>query len=162
MTVWRRLKRRVAGAMASVLNFPRLRAREKRLRVLQREIAYGDRDPKSFSRGMGSTLRDGSDELMTVYVNACREDAQVADLMMDYELGVEDLHNIYARLKLAGLDQWIGGRHAALSTIAYAEPLEFFIESERRRVAPVATAIVLIEYWEGRIRKGRLLDYLGS
>ncbi len=145
-----------------MLNFSRLRTREKRLRVLQREIAYDERDPANFSRGMGSVLRDRPAELMTIYTNVCLEDAQVADVMMDYELGAEGLRDIYARLKLAGLDHWIGGRHAALSTIAYAEPLEFFIESERRRIAPVATAIILIEYWEGRIRKGRLVDYLGS
>lgn len=158
----RRSGRRLAAAMAFVLNFPRLRAREIRLRVLQKEIAYGDRDSANFSRGMGSALRQESDKLMTTYTNVCREDQQVVDLMMDYDLSAEDLHNIYVRLKLAGLDHWINGRHAALSTIACAESLEFFIESERRRIAPVATAIVLIEYWEGRIRKGRLLDYLES
>ena len=157
------LRQLLAAALRFLPRSLRSRAREKRLRVLQREIAYEDRPAdEPFSRNMGSILAKDSADLMTIYTRVCCEDERVSELMMDYGLRVDDLHGIYVRLKLAGLDQWIGGRHTALSSIAHAEPLEFVIESQRRQISPVATSLTLIEYWEGRIRKGRLLDYLGK
>lgn len=131
--------------------------------MLQQVIAYGNRHAdEAFNRLMASNFGHETGKEMSLYTRVCREDERVAGLVAEYGLSGDDLADIYVRLKLAGLDQWINGRHVALSTIADAEPLEFFLQSERRKISTIATSTALLEYWEGRIRKGTLLDYLGK
>jgi hypothetical protein len=72
----------------------------------------------------------------------------------------DDLKEIYKDLSANGLGQWIKGHQAALSTIAYYEPLIFYVESDRRRVPYLEKVDMLLAYWEGRIPQGGLLKIM--
>ncbi len=57
------------------------------------------------------------------YLDLCEADEGVSKVMQKHKLKRSDLKNIYSRLVNAGLGQWINGHFAALSSIAYFEPL---------------------------------------
>ena len=61
------------------------------------------------------------------------------------------------RLVQRGLGQWVDNHYAALSTIAHAEPLHYFIEAEKRGDRPDAVYLNLINYWQRSISAQELL-----
>jgi len=58
-----------------------------------------------------------------------------------------------------GGGQWCKGHFVALSTIAYSEPLRFFIESERSGANIKSIIICLLDYWDGKIKQEELMNY---
>ena len=76
--------------------------------------------------------------------------------MKKYNLDRDDLKGIYSELLAVGLGQWIKGHYVALSTIAYYEPLYYYVESKRKGSSIYEIANGLIEYWTGSIRQGEL------
>ena len=80
------------------------------------------------------------------------------------EFGVDrgDLKDIYSVLLLNGLGQWVEGHFAAASTIAYQEPLNFYLYSNRRGLAPLDIYSTLLAYWSGEIPVGGLNRLMGQ
>ena len=76
------------------------------------------------------------------------------------QLSRTDLKEIYVSLLAAGLGQWIKGHHAALSTIAYVEPLQFAARAPKIGINRTVILGSLLDYWEGRIPQGGLLTLL--
>jgi hypothetical protein len=61
------------------------------------------------------------------------------------------------RICRAGLGQWVKGHYAALSTIAYGEPLLFLVRAERAGMNLREIASILLRYWSNEIPQGGLL-----
>ena len=99
----------------------------------------------------------GRDEALEDYLDLCMADGGVARVMREYNLTREDLVEFYDRLCMVGLGQWINAHFVALSTLAYAEPLQYLAES-RRRMQMLGTVdssrwatigAELMAYWAG-------------
>ena len=75
------------------------------------------------------------------------------------QLTRSDLERLYSNLSINGLGQWVKGHYAALSTIAYAEPLLYAVQAEKQGASIRDTAFILLEYWEGKIPQGGLVDF---
>ena len=136
--------------MRLLSNIVRSWKKSRRLRALQLKIASGRDD----------TLED--------FLDLCVEDANVAGVMKNYNLSRDSLKELYRQLRAVGLGQWVKGHFVALSTLAYYEPLLYAVES-RRRVkenpekaadAWIDEVSTLLDYWEGKIPQGKLLDRL--
>jgi hypothetical protein len=84
------------------------------------------------------------------------EDENVKGVMIKNNLSRESLKEIYYGLERSGAGQWIKGHYAALSSIAYAEPLLFYVVSEKKGKSALAIAMRLLDYWEGRISQDDL------
>src|SRR6266480_3647228 len=76
---------------------------------------------ESFTRG--GAKREAA---LEAYLDTCASDADVSPILLRYGLDRGDLTAIYYRLSLSL------GERAALSTIAYPEPLVFYAEATRR------------------------------
>ena len=70
------------------------------------------------------------------FLDLCEEDDGIRKLMEIESLSRSDLKEIYHRLCRAGLGQWVKGHYAALSTIAYGEPLLFLVREKQRGQTP--------------------------
>ena len=105
--------------------------------------------------------RNDQEETIKEYLDLCVNDEGVKKVILKYNLSRNDLEKIYINLNINGLGEWIKGHQAALSTIAYYEPLLFHVESERRGEPYMQIVSALLDYWEGRIPQGGLLKTLG-
>jgi len=118
---------------------------------------------KNITSNFMDSLQSGHndrDEAIEEYLDLCINDEGVKKVMVKYDLSRDDLKKVYINLIKTGLGQRIKGHHAALSTIAYYEPLLFHVESERRDGSYLETVGALLSYWEGRIPQGGLLKAL--
>jgi hypothetical protein len=85
------------------------------------------------------------------FLDLCESDDGVRTVMEIEHISRSDLKELVVRLLASGLGEWIKGHYAALSTIAYVEPLQYVIRAERRGVSWQELYFNLLEYWEGRI-----------
>jgi hypothetical protein len=85
------------------------------------------------------------------FLDLCETDDGVRKIMESEHLSRSDLKGLVVRLLASGLGEWIKGHYAALSTIAYVEPLQYVVRAERRGVSWQEIYFNLLEYWEGRI-----------
>ena len=85
------------------------------------------------------------------FFDLCESDDGVRKVMEHEHLSRLDLKGIVVSLLTRGLGEWIKGHYAALSTIAYVEPLQYVVRAERRGVSWQEIYFNLLEYWEGRI-----------
>ena len=149
--------------MGFLSNLTRSWRKSKRLRELQRKIAPPGQSVGDVISDFRSRL-DGEnspeDVALEQFLDLCQSDQGIAQVMREHGLERTHLKEIYVLLSTAGLGQWIKGHHAALSTIAYVEPLLFFIESERRATPFARTVAALLEYWDGQVAHGSLLKSL--
>ncbi len=139
--------------------------KSKKLKKLQLMISPPDQTIDNLSSNFMNNLKNGTDEkgeALEKFLDLCINDEGVATVLNEYDMDRNDLKNIYIQLIANGFGQWIKGHFVALSTIAYYEPLLFFVESTRRDVPVRKIASALFEYWEGRIRQGDLLISLQS
>jgi len=118
--------------------------KSKRLNKLQMEIS-----------GQSSGA-DRKDQPLEEFLDLCESDEGVAKVMLQYNLNRNDLKDIYRRLVRSGLGQWIKGHYAALSTIAYFEPLIYVVASEKKGTKWEEIVGNILYYWQGKIPQGRL------
>lgn len=105
----------------------------------------------------GSNLRR-SVEALEEYLDLCEAEANIAPFMKEHDLSRQDLKRIYNALKDTSLGKWKDEHYLALTTIAYLEPLAYFVVSEKKG-SPFADIVsVLQEYWNGEIARGSLIE----
>ena len=137
--------------------------KSKNLRKLQIRISPPNQSAEDIASNLMANMQSGRndhDEALEEFLALCIKDEGVEKVMRNYDLDRDDLKKIYINLNLNGLGQWIKGHQAALSTIAYYEPLLFYVESEKRGEPYLQIVGALLEYWEGRIPQGGLLKAL--
>ena len=100
------------------------------------------------------------DKLHKEFYQLCYQDNNVREVMDMYGVSFEDFDEIHSTLLHFGLGQWINGHYASLSTLAYAEPLYYYLEAEKRGYHPEKIVVCLIEYWEGKVKVGGLVKLL--
>jgi predicted transcriptional regulator len=115
--------------------------KSKMLRNLQMEITSG---------------ANRKNQAIDEFLDLCESDEGVAKVMIQYNLNRNDLKDIYKRLVGSGLGQWIKGHYAALSTIAYFEPLIYVVDSEKKGTKWEEIVGNILYYWQGKIPQGRL------
>ena len=91
------------------------------------------------------------------YFDLCESDSEVRKVMEREDLVRFDLRGVLMRLLQRGLGEWVNNHYAALSTIAHATPLQYFVQSERESVNPEEVRIKLVKFWLRRISSQELL-----
>ena len=137
-------------------------SKSSRLSELQRKIHPPGQSMSALVTGalnpQGAAARDAA---VDEFLNLCESDEGVKQVMQIEGLTRADLKDLYQRLTVAGLGQWIKGHYAALSTIAYPEPLQFAVRAPKQGVQWTHVVFSLMEYWEGNVPQGSLLGQLG-
>lgn len=134
--------------------------KSSRLQELQKTIAPPNRnlnDLVSEVRQLRDSGINERDRALEEFLDLCESDAGVKRVMEIEHLSRTDLKQLYVSLLAAGLGQWIKGHYAALSTIAYVEPLQYCVRAQKRAVSWPQIVFNLLEYWEGKIPSGGLL-----
>lgn len=104
--------------------------------------------------------KERQDKYLEEYIDLCERDEGVFEVMNEYKLTRTDLKYIYEKLVMAGMGQYVKGHFLALSSIAYYEPLLYYVASERNGKDYIDIAGGLMDYWQGRIQNGGLLKLL--
>src|SRR6476660_8199997 len=91
------------------------------------------------------------------YFDLCESDTDVRKVMESEDLVRFDLRGVLMRLLQRGLGEWINNHYAALSTIAHAAPLQYFVQSEREGMNPEEVRIKLVRFWQRKISAQELL-----
>ena len=104
----------------------------------------------------------GEDRAFAEYLDLCESDDGVADVMALENLSRSGLQEIYRHLKASGLDRWVKGHYAALSSIAYPDPLYFAARAPNVGMDWGEISLSLLEYWEGRIQPSELANRVDS
>jgi hypothetical protein len=134
-----------------MLFFPKLRKSWKRtndLRELQIAVAWAVRSADSTATA----------QAVERYLDLCIADENLRAVLKRNHLERDDLRAHYEWLSAGGLGRWVNGHHTALSSIAYAEPLEYLASSERRGEDRGAICGILLEYWLGSVSKQKLMS----
>ena len=134
--------------------------KSSRLQDLQKVIAPPNQNLNDLVSGIKRSLESGmseKDRALEDFLDLCESDDGVKKVMAIEHLSRSDLKQLYIRLSAAGLGQWIKGHYAALSTIAYVEPLQYLVRAEKRGIGWQTIVFNLLEYWEGKIPSGGLL-----
>lgn len=135
------------GPFRSVIKSIRLRRLQNRLQP---------RNLSASERVQSDLFSNERDAALAAYLDFCQSDPNVRAVMRRFGIDRSKLEQIYARLLLNGLGGWIGGHFAAASSIAYAEPLAFVLESEGSNVSFLEVCSILFDYWNGDIPVGGL------
>lgn len=138
--------------MGFLTNITRSWKKSSRLTELQKAISPPNQSMVDF---IANAVRT---DALEEYLDLCESDEGVQQVMKIEGLSRADLKQIYASLSAAGLGQWIKGHHAALSTIAYVEPLQYSVRAQKLGLARIDVVTNLLAYWEGRIPQGALLS----
>lgn len=137
--------------------------KSSRLHQLELRIApLGRSTHDTFTEFMHS-LDTGIDEkklALEEFLDLCETDEGIEKVMETERLSRADLKDIYKRLMALGLGGWIKGHYAALSTIAYVEPLLYVVRSQKRGAGWEEIVLNLLQYWENKIPQGTLLKRL--
>jgi len=134
--------------------------KSSKLRQLQLAIAPPGQTIDSVVAGFMQSLSERPDPkaaALAEFFNLCEADPGVKSVMDLENLKRADLQEIYAVLRALGLGQWVKGHFIALSTIAYPEPLLYFVWSRKRNVEALTIASNILDYWENKIPQGGLL-----
>lgn len=130
--------------------------KSSKLRKLQLKISPPNQGEMDFST-MFSKASEREDAIEE-FLNLCVSDPGVQQVMEVENLSRSDLRDLYQVLMLNGLGQWVKGHYAALSTIAYFEPLMFSVRAKNEGVSILEICDKLLDYWEGKIPQGRLFQ----
>ncbi len=142
-------------------NLTRSWKKSSRLQELQKAIAPPNQNLSDLVSNAARSSSGGMsprDRALEEFLDLCEADEGVKQVMEIEHMSRSDLKQLYVRLLAAGLGQWIKGHYAALSTIAYVEPLQYAVRAQERGVAWLEVVSNLLEYWEGRIPSGGLLS----
>jgi hypothetical protein len=120
-----------------------------RVRKLQLAIASPD---LSFSL----ERNEKRDKALGDFLDLCESDEGIKQIMARFSVNRSDLLNAYQDLLKAGLGQWINGHYAALSSIAYGEPLFYYLTMKKRGIGLLEIAAELLSYWDGTTQPGAL------
>ena len=134
--------------------------KSSKLRRLQLTIAPPGESVDDVVAGFMQSLNgqpDPKKAALSEFFDLCEADPGVKSVMEREGLARGDLEQIYGVLRALGLGQWVKGHYAALSTIAYPEPLLFLVRSQKRNVEALTVASTLLDYWENKIPQGALL-----
>jgi hypothetical protein len=134
--------------------------KSSKLRRLQLTIAPPGQTVDSMVAGFMQSLNGRPDPkaaALAEFLDLCEADPSVKSVMDLENLSRADLQDIYKVLRAVGLGQWVKGHFVALSTIAYPEPLLYFVRSRKRNVDPLTIASNILGYWEKKIPQGGLL-----
>lgn len=146
--------------MGILSTFIRSWKKSSSLRRLQLKIAPPDQTVDDAVTTFMKDLQSGEseqDKALEEFLDLCVHDDGIRKLMEIESLSRTDLKEIYYRLCAAGLGQWVKGHYAALSTIAYGEPLLFVVRAEKAGMNLREIASVLLRYWSNEISQGALL-----
>jgi ATP phosphoribosyltransferase regulatory subunit HisZ len=141
-------------------NLTRSWKKSSRLRELQLKIAPPGRGIKDMVSDLRRSLDTGTNErerALEEFLDLCETDEGVKETMKIEDLSRTDLKQLYIQLSVNGLGQWVKGHYAALSTVAYAEPLQYAVRARKRGTGLQEIAFNLLEYWEDKIPQGGLL-----
>ena len=135
--------------------------KSSRLQELERLIAPPNQTVADLVAGVAKSASGGTsakDRAFEEFLDLCVSDEGVKKVMEIERLSRSDLKELYTRLLAAGLGQWINGHYAALSTIAYVEPLQYTVRSQRMGNSWPRILSDLLAHWEERIPAGALLN----
>lgn len=91
------------------------------------------------------------EKLLNQYIDFCLTDLGVLKIVKDFEITKKDLKEIYNKLLSSGAGQWVRGHYVALSTLAYMQPLEYFLKAKRMHKSDIEIMSNLIVYFEKRM-----------
>lgn len=134
--------------------------KSKRLRRLQLAISPPGETTADFAARMLSGDTSAREQALEDFFDLCKADDGVAQVMEIENANRTDLEEIYKVLLLNGLGRWVKGHYAALSTVAYAEPLMFTLRTKAQGTSVSEISFTLLEYWEGKIRQGDLIRHV--
>lgn len=123
--------------------------KSSRLRELQLKIAPPGRSLDDVVSTFKRSLENGTNEkerALEEYLDLCAADEGVKKVMEIERLSRADLKQLYVQLSVNGLGQWVKGHYAALSTIAYVEPLQYASRAQKRGTGLLEIAFNLLEY----------------
>ena len=147
--------------MEQISNIERSLIKSAKIRQLQEVIA-----PRSFYQpskflmlAYAISLRRYTklDNARRDYLLLCIRDENISKVITHYGLSEFDLSDICEELNKNGSCWWINGHHPALSSIAYAEPLIYVIESRNRGIDWKEISTNINDYWGEKISQGELL-----
>jgi hypothetical protein len=136
-----------------------------RLQELQKRVSPPN---QSIEDMVAKMLQGGGDALasqrraLEEYLDLCEEDPNVQQVMRLEGVGRDALKQLHARLLMGGLGGWVKGHNMALSTLAYAEPLQFALRSPKLGMRWEEVILHLMDYWEERLPHGTLFASLGN
>ena len=136
--------------------------KSSQIKKLQQKVHPFNESIEGLSSGLRESIVTGHDPkkvALTEYLSFCLQDEGVNSVMNMYELSQNDLENVYAQLMANGFG-WVRGHHTALSTIAYVEPLQYYVEMSRRKGNRLEILTNLRLYWDNKIPQGQLLAKL--
>ncbi len=139
--------------------------KSSKLRALQLKIAPPGLTVDEYVAEFMHTIRSGDsnkEKALEEFLDLCEEDDGIRNVMQIESLSRSDLKELYLRLCSAGLGQWIKGHYAALSTIAYGEPLLFLVRAEKTGMNLREISVILLRYWANEIPQGSLLRSVTS
>jgi hypothetical protein len=122
-------------AMGFFSNLTRSWKKSSRLQELQKIIAPPNRNTNDviseFRRSLASGMSE-KDRALEEFLDLCESDDGVKKIMENEHISRIDLKQLYVQLSAAGLGQWINGHYAALSSIAYVEPLQYLVRAQKK------------------------------
>ena len=142
-------------------NLTRSWKKSTRLQELEKLIAPPNQsvhDLVSAATKSSSVAASPRDRALDEFLDLCESDEGIKQVMAVERLSRQDLKELYTHLLAAGLGQWIKGHYVALSTIAYVEPLQYTVRSQRMGNSWPRIVSDLLAHWEERISSGALLD----
>ena len=119
-----------------------------------------DENMSSLRCSLASGARTETGRALERYFDLCESDSEVKQVMEREDLVRFDLRGVLMRLTQRGLGEWINNHYAALSTIAHAMPLQYFVHSEREGVRAEEVYTKLVTYWQGKMSGQQLLNPL--
>jgi hypothetical protein len=133
--------------------------KSKKLAKLQRvisppKITMGKVDDDFINDLISSFRSDEPRKALEEFIDLCVSDEKIKHLMYEHNISRDGLKDIYHSLARSGAGQWVKGHYAALSSIAYSEPLAFYLEAKKHSFSDLAIAMNLLDYWQGRIKQG--------
>jgi len=90
---------------------------------------------------------DAIERALDDFFNFCAADKEVRAAMRSEQLSLTDIKQIYRDLCSRGL-----GEHGAMSIIAYAEPLLYFVRASKRGESELKIIMSLQDYCGGRLK----------
>ena len=138
-------------------NLTRSWNKSSKLQELQKVISPPNQSISDLvRRSLDTDAMSARQHAIEQFLDLCESDDGVRKVMEIEGLSRADLEQLYVNLLANGLG-WIKDHHAALSTIAYVEPLQYSVRAKKRGVGLLEIVFNLREYWEGKIPSGGLL-----
>lgn len=133
--------------------------KSSRLQELQKIISPPNQSVNELASDLLRSFESGNNEkerALEDFLDLCESDAGVKKVMEIEHLSRSDLEELYQTLLKVGLGQWVKGHYAALSTLAYGEPLLYAVRAQKQGVNLKEIAIILLDYWEDKLPSGGL------